>query len=69
MCSLGNLFGTPSIETTTVTPVKSESVSQEDAVGSQLEQEKKRRGFQSTITTSGTGVSSTAPVLKTQLGS
>lgn len=70
MCSLGSLFGkTPSIQQSTVAPTRSESVSNEDAVTSQLEQQKKRRGFQSTIATSGSGTQSQANTLKTQLGS
>lgn len=49
-------------------PTKTESVDQGDAVSSQIQQEKRRKGFQSTIATGGTGVTGTAPIKRTQLG-
>ncbi|MBP2638222.1 MAG: hypothetical protein H6Q72_4129 [Firmicutes bacterium] len=57
---------TPDIKT--ITPVTTKTVSNEDPVASQLEQEKKRRGFQTTIATSAGGLSTAAPTAKTQLG-
>ena len=49
-------------------PTKTEVVDQGDAVTAQIQQEKRRRGFQSTIATGGTGLAGIAPIKRTQLG-
>lgn len=61
------LFKTPKVAKQEQ-PTKEVAVSNEDAINTQLEQEKKRRGFASTIATSGQGVTGQANVKKTQLG-
>jgi len=66
MCGL---FKTPSINTSTTTVSKADTTSAADTAAEQLEKQKKRQGFQSTIATSGQGVTSAANTLKTQLGS
>lgn len=48
--------------------VSKEAVSTEDASATQNLEEKKRKGFSSTIATSGLGVTNQANVKKTQLG-
>ncbi|MBP2635046.1 MAG: hypothetical protein H6Q72_953 [Firmicutes bacterium] len=57
----------PKVNTATTTVTKADTTSNEDAVANQLEQEKKRRGFQSTIASK--NVSSVAPTAKVTLGS
>ena len=64
-----NLFKTPSINTSTATVTKSATTSAADTAAEQLEKQKQRKGFQSTIATSGQGVTGAANTLKTQLGS
>lgn len=66
MCSL---FKSPDIKPTPVSTVtKADNTSAEDTAATALEQQKKRQGFQSTIATSGAGVTGPANVAKTQLG-
>lgn len=66
MCSL---FKSPDIKPTPVSTVtKADNTSAEDTAATALEQQKKRQGFQSTIATSGAGVTDAANVAKTQLG-
>jgi hypothetical protein len=63
MC--GALFKTPKVKEVAM-PTKEEAVSKEDSTVT--EQQKKRKGFTSTIATSGMGVTDAAPTKKTQLG-
>lgn len=51
-----------------IQPTKTDVVSNENSVSTQMQQERRRRGFQSTVATSGMGVASSAPIKKTQLG-
>lgn len=62
------IFKKPDVAKPPEEPTKEVAVSSEDATNSQLENEKRRRGFSSTIATSGLGVTGAAPTKKTQLG-
>lgn len=59
---------TPKVSKAAEQPIKSEVVSTEDAITTATETEKKRKGFTSTVATSGMGVTDTANTKKTQLG-
>lgn len=63
-----NLFKTPSINTATNTVSKADTTSDADTAAQQLELQKKRQGFQSTVATSGQGATGAANTLKTTLG-
>lgn len=65
MCT--SLFKKPKIEEPTM-PTKSETISDEDAITVANEEQKKRRGYSTTIATSGSGVTDPAITKKTQLG-
>ena len=65
------LFSAPKVETkeTPAQPTREAVTSQEDPSRIIAEQEKKRKGFQSTIATSGSGLFEQAPIKKVTLGS
>ena len=65
------LFDQPKPQTKTTEPPVRENIvdSKTDTVSLQAEQEKKRKGYQSTIATSGSGLFDVAPVKKVTLGS
>jgi len=66
MCGL---FKTPTINTATTTVSKADTTSAADTAAEQIEKQKKRQGFQSTVATGGQGVTGQANTLKTTLGS
>ena len=65
------LFNPPKPETKTTAPPVRENVidNKTDTVALQAEQEKKRKGYQSTVATSGSGLMDPATIKKVTLGS
>ncbi len=61
------IFPSAHIDTSSVS--KEETVTDENSAAAVLEKDKNRKGYQSTIATSGMGISEKANVLKKQLGS
>ena len=62
------LFNPPKMEKVEM-PARKDVVTNEDMAAVSAEQEKRRRGYQSTIATSGGGLFDAAPIKKVTLGS